>query len=113
MELVSTHHSPIPIFPLCLPCNGIYWLYTSSFQEKFLIPDRLAKMPSCNFVETVHNKSFQASGNKRGDLYIVAVDDYIRAFFQVVAYYQYLKGGVGGMDPSREELKLRTAQHRA
>ena len=36
-----------------------------------------------------------------------------RAFLQVVAYYQYLKGGVGGMGPSREELRLRSAQHRA
>ena len=28
-------------------------------------------------------------------------------------YYQFLKGGVGGMGPSREELRLRFAQHRA
>ena len=50
------------------------------------------------------------SGNKGGSLYVVVVDDYIRAFLQVVAHYQYLKGGVGGMGPSREELKLRCAQ---
>ena len=41
------------------------------------------------------------------------MDDYIRAFLEVVAYYQYLKGGIGGMGPSREELKLRSAQRRA
>ena len=69
-------------------------------------------MPSCNLAETVHNKWLQASGNKRGDLYVAAVDDYIRAFLQVVVYYQYLKGGVGGMGPSRKELKLRSAQRR-
>ena len=70
-------------------------------------------MPSCNLAETVHNKWLQASGNKGGDLYVAAVDDYIRAFLQVVAYYQYLKGGVEGMGPSREELRLRSAQRRA
>ena len=70
-------------------------------------------MPSCNLAETVHNKWLQASGNKGGDLYVAAVDDYIQAFLQVVAYYQYLKGGVGGMGPSREELRLRSAQRRA
>ena len=66
-------------------------------------------MPSCNLAETVYNKWFQAS-NKGGDLYVAIVDDYIRAFLQVVAYYQFLKGGVGGMGPSREELRLRFAQ---
>ena len=70
-------------------------------------------MPSCNLAETVHNKWLQASGNKGGNLYVAAVDNYIRAFLQVVAYYQYLKGGVGGMGPSREELRLRSAQCRA
>ena len=69
-------------------------------------------MPFCNLVERVHNKWLQMFGNKGGDLYVTAVDDYIRAFLQVVAYYQYLKGGVEGMGPSREELKLRSAQHR-
>ena len=68
-------------------------------------------MPSCNLAETVHNKWLQASGNKGGDSYIAVVDDYIRACLQVVAYYQYLKGGVENMGPSREELKLRSAQH--
>ena len=70
-------------------------------------------MPSCNLAETVHNMWLQASGNKGGDLYVAAIDDYIRAFLQVVAYYQYLKGGVRGMGPSGEELKLRCAQRRA
>ena len=70
-------------------------------------------MPSCNLAETVHNKWLQASGNKGGDLYVATVDDYIRAFLQVVAYYQFLKGGVGGMGPSREELRLRSTQRRA
>ena len=51
------------------------------------------------------------SGNKGGDLYVATVDDYIRAFLEVVAYHQFLKGHAGGDDPSKEELKLRCAQH--
>ena len=110
MELVSTHHSSIPLSLFCLCNNGIYWLYISLFQEKFLTPDELAEMPSCNLAKIVHNKWLQASRNKGGDLYIAVVDDYIRAFLQVMAYYQYLKGGIIGMGPSREELKLTSAQ---
>ena len=64
-----------------------------------------AQMPSCNLAESVHNKWLQASGNKGGDLYVATVDDYIRAFLQVVAYYQFLKGGNGGDGSSKEELK--------
>ena len=70
-------------------------------------------MPSCNLAETVHNKWLQSSGNEGNDLYTATVDDYIRAFMQVVAYYQFLKGDVGGTGPSKEELKLRNAQRRA
>ena len=113
MELVSTHHSLIPLFLLCLLYNGIYWLYIFSIQEKFLTVDELAETTSCNLAKTIHNKWLQASRNKGGNLYIAIVDDYIRAFFQVVAYYQYLKGDIGDIGPSREELKLRSAQRRA
>ena len=70
-------------------------------------------MPSCNLVETIYNKWLQAFGNKGGNLYIAIVDDYICAFLQVIAYYQFLKGGIGGVGPSKEELKLRWAQRRA
>ena len=82
-------------------------------QEKTLSTDELAEMPSCYLAKTVHNKWLQASGNKGGDLYVATVDDYIRAFLQVVAYYQVLKGGIGGVGPSKEELKLRWAQRHA
>ncbi len=75
--------------------------------------DELAEMPSCNLAESVHNKWLQASGNNGGDLYVATVDDYIRAFLQVVNYYQYLKGDVGGTGPSKQELKLRMAERRA
>jgi hypothetical protein len=75
--------------------------------------DELAEMPSCNLTETVHNKWLQASGNRGNDLYTATVDNYIRAFTQVVAYYQFLKGDVGGTGPSKEELKLRNAHRRA
>ena len=71
-------------------------------QEKILNQDEFAEMPSCNLVKTMHNKWLQASGNKGSDLYVTTVDDYIRAFLQVVAFYQYLKSGVGRMDPSKE-----------
>src|SRR5665213_3149026 len=83
------------------------------YQEKVLTQDQLAEMPSCNLAESVHNKWLQASGNTGGDLYVATVDDYIRAFLQVVAYYTFLKGGVGGDGPSKEELKLRGTQRRA
>jgi hypothetical protein len=43
-------------------------------------------------------------------LYIVTVDDFIRAFMQVVRYYQYLKGDRAGTGPGKEELQLRAAQ---
>ena len=74
-----------------------------SNHEKVLTQDHLAEMPSCNLAESIHNKWFQASGNKGGDLYI-------RAFLQVVAYYQFFKGGIGGDGPSKEGLKLKGAQ---
>ena len=106
-KYTSFSYSSFSFLPL-LQC--IYWLYISSFQEKLLTLDELAEMPSCNLAKTVHNKWLQAFENKGGDLYIAVVDDYIQAFLQVVAYYQYLKDGVGGMGPSREELKLRSAQ---
>ena len=64
-------------------------------------------MPSCNLAETVHHKWNQASGKKGADLYVAAVDDYVRAFLQVVRYHQFLKGGVCGTGPSKEELRLR------
>ena len=70
-------------------------------------------MQSCNLAETVHNKWLQASGNNGFDLYVATVDDYIRAFLQVVNYYQYLKGDVGGIGPSKKELKPRMAECRA
>jgi hypothetical protein len=75
--------------------------------------DELAEMPSCNLAESIHNKWKQASGDNGGDLYVATVDDYIRAFLQVVNYYQFLKGDCGGTGPSKEELKLRMAERRA
>ena len=63
-------------------------------------------MSSCNLAEFVYNKWLQAFDNKGGDLYVAMVDDYICAFLQVVAYYQFFKGGIGGDGPSKEKLKL-------
>ena len=104
--------------PLLITLILLLLYFTISFiyivlQEKTLSTDELAEMPSCNLAETIHNKWLQASGNKGGDLYVATVDDYIRAFLQVVAYYQFLKGGIGKVGPSKEELKLKWAQRRA
>ena len=41
------------------------------------------------------------------------MDYYIRAFLQVVSYYQYLNGNMGGTGPSKKELRLRMAERRA
>ena len=70
-------------------------------------------MPTCNLAETVHNKWLQASGNNGNDLYVATVDDFVRAFLQVVNYYQFLKGDVGGTGPSKKELRLRMAERNA
>jgi hypothetical protein len=70
-------------------------------------------MPSCNLAESIHNKWPQASGNNGGDLYVATVDDFVRAFLQVVNYYQFLKSDVGGTGPTKKELKLRMAERRA
>ncbi len=78
-----------------------------------MTPDELAEMPSCNLAETIHNKWLQQSGNKGNDLYVATVDDYVRAFMQMVQYYQFLKGDNPGTGPGKEELKLRVAQRYA
>ena len=70
-------------------------------------------MPSCNLAESIYNKWLQASGNSSGDLYVATVDDFVQGFLQVVNYYQFLKGDVGGTCPTKKELKLRLAKRRA
>ena len=49
--------------------------------------EELAEMPSYNLAEFVHNKWLQQSGKKGNDLFVAAVDDLVRAFMQVVAYF--------------------------
>lgn len=70
-------------------------------------------MPSCNLVESIHNKWKQQSSDRGSDLFVATVDDFVRAFMQCVAYYQFLKGERPGTGPSKEELKLRCAQRSA
>ena len=70
----------------------------------------LAEMPSCNLAETVHNKWLQQSGNRGNVLYVAIVDDLVRAFMQMVWYYQFLKGKHAGTGPGKEELLLKVAQ---
>ena len=66
---------------------------------------------------TTHILSFQAQnytqkclGFELGASDVVTVDDNHRAFLQIVAYHQFLKGGIGGGNLSKVELKLRCAQ---
>ena len=70
----------------------------------------LAEMPSCNLAESVHNKWLQQSGNRGNDLYVATVDDLVRAFMQMVRYYQFLKGDHARTRPGKDELLLRVAQ---
>ena len=73
----------------------------------------LAEMPSCNLAKTVHNKWLQQSGNRGNDLYVATVDDLVRAFMQMVRYYQFLKGDQAGTGPRKDEILLRVAQRSA
>ena len=82
-----------------------------NFQD--LTEPELAEMPTCNLAETVHNKWLQQSGKRGTDLYVATVDDFVRAFMQMVRYYQYLKGNHGGTGPGKEKLLLRVAQRSA
>jgi hypothetical protein len=70
-------------------------------------------MPSCNLVETVHNKWLQQSSNRGNDLYVTTLDDFVRALMQVSRYYQFLKDELAGTGPGKEELILRIAQRLA
>jgi hypothetical protein len=40
---------------------------------------RMADMPSCNLLETAHNKWLQQSGNRGNNLFAATCDDKIRA----------------------------------
>jgi hypothetical protein len=62
------------------------WLFILSFDSHLYLGHlqdltklELAKMPSCNLAELMHNKWNQQSGNRGSDLYIATVDDFIRA----------------------------------
>jgi hypothetical protein len=49
-----------------------------------LTDSELVAMPSCNLAGTIHNKWLQQSSNRGTDLYVATVDDFFRAFMQVV-----------------------------
>ena len=68
-----------------------------------------AEMPTCNLVETIHNKWLQQSGNKMTCLYEATVDDMIRAFIQIANYWAWLKEGLHGKGPDSTSLKLKVA----
>ena len=66
------------MFSLSFLANHFYNAFV--LQEKTFSLDKLAKMPSCNLTETIHNKWLEAFGNKGKGLYVVEVDNYIHAF---------------------------------
>jgi len=67
-------------------------------------------MPSYNLTEIVHNRWLQQLENHGKDLYIATIDDFVRAFMQMVRYYQYLKENQAGTRPRKEDLLLWVAQ---
>ena len=78
--------------------------------DQDMTKEELAEMPSCNLAEYNYNTWLQQSGKKGNDLFVAAVDDLVRAFMQVVAYFQFLKGERAGTGPGKEELRLLVAQ---
>jgi hypothetical protein len=72
--------------------------------------EEMANMPSCNLLETVHNKWLQQSGNRGNNLFAATCDDKIRVVMQITNYRAYLKGKASGTGLSKQELKLRTAR---
>jgi hypothetical protein len=72
--------------------------------------EEMADMPSCNLSKTAHNKWLQQSSNHGNDLFAATYDDKIRAVIQMTNYRAYLKGKASGIDPSKQELKLRAAR---
>ena len=80
-----------------------------SFSLQALSFEEEAAIPTCNLSKTMHNKWLQASGNKMVDLYSATVEDYSRAALQPSGYFNFLKGGRGGMGPSTSVLKLHLA----
>ena len=66
-----------------------------------------ATIPTCNLSEIVHNKWLEAFRNKMVDLYHATLDDYSRATFQSICYYNYPKGrGRRIGHPSKSLLQL-------
>jgi hypothetical protein len=111
-----TNH--IAILPCRLKLNprskiGLSLSYSDYCPIQNLMDFELAEMPSCNLATTVHNKWLQQSSNRRNDLYVATMDDFVRALIQVLRYYQYLKGELIGTGPGKEELMLRVAQRLA
>lgn len=89
----------------------IFLHHLSIEHERIMIAKEFLQIPNCNIAESIYNKWLQAFGHKVGNLYVAVVDDSIQAFFQVVAYQQFIKNGVGGDNPSKK-LKLQCAQRR-
>ena len=76
------------------------FMQTLTFKEE-------AAIPTCNLLETIHNKWMQASRSKMVDLYHATLDDYSRAALQSIGYHNYLKCCGGGSGPRRSVLQLK------
>jgi hypothetical protein len=66
-------------------------------------------MPTCYFVEIVHNIWLQQLRKCSTSLYIVTCDNYVRTFKQSTLYQHYLQGGPFRHGLDRNELLLKKA----
>ena len=60
----------------------------------------------CNFSKTVHKKWLQALEKKMIDVYHATIDNLTRVALQSLFYFNYLRGGPRGIEPSQSELQL-------
>jgi hypothetical protein len=83
---------------------------TSSLWLQNLILEERAEMPSCNLIETVHNKWLQMSEKHGTCLYVATTDDMMCALMQSTNYWAFIQGHASGTDPHLDELCLRAAR---
>ena len=73
--------------------------------------EQCAKVPTCNLIETMHEKWLQQSCNSMTTLYKATTVDMIQTFMQITNYHSWLKGGSLGEGIDQELLKLKVAMH--
>ena len=77
MELVNACYSCISFFLLILSCKLLHEMCSLELKEKSVTQVELVEKPSYDLAKTIHNKWLQTSGNKEGDMYVAAINDYI------------------------------------